>query len=270
MQNLKPNDNKFVVPNTFIIGAAKAGTSSLAAMLGQHPEILLSTPKETNFFQTGDYQHGLEWMAKKYFRGYNHEKVILDASPDYMHLKYVTDRIEQSCTNPKFIFILREPISRAYSQYAMFRDFRPGRMPATFIAEINRNLNVFSENRFYCEYERMGNVDIKGGSYDPFIIEQGLYYNDIARYINRFGRENIYICTIEDLIHQTEKLVFELLTFLGIGFYKFIKEKRNIGKAERFELSGPLSSELCRIYVPQVERVGKLIGRNLIEEWEMC
>jgi len=110
-----------MLPNLICPGAAKSGTTTLYDLLRQHPDVLMSSKKEANFF-VQNYQKGKEWYEKLYFSGWKDEKIIGDITPSYMSFKYVAKRIHDMLGNGiKFIFLLRNPVTRAYSHYWMTR-----------------------------------------------------------------------------------------------------------------------------------------------------
>jgi len=100
----------------FILGAAKCGTSSLYYYLDQHPEILMSTPKETLFFEK-EYHQGVDYFRSKYFPNYNGETFLGEARHRNLYLPYIPDRLAKSFPDAKLIIMLRNPVDRAYSHY---------------------------------------------------------------------------------------------------------------------------------------------------------
>jgi hypothetical protein len=104
----------------FILGAMKAGTTSLARYLAQHREICLSGPKkETYFFETEEYHEGIEHYLRKYYPEWNGERVIGEASVSNLFLPFAADRIRADFPDARLICILRNPVDRAYSQWRM-------------------------------------------------------------------------------------------------------------------------------------------------------
>jgi hypothetical protein len=117
-------------PNLFIAGAAKSGTTSLCKYLSQHPEIFLCYPKEPRYFSSkyknfphngpGDYVADNFTIKEesKYidlFKSIKHEKIIGEASLDYLYFSNSAYDIKKYSPNAKVIIILRNPIDRAFS-----------------------------------------------------------------------------------------------------------------------------------------------------------
>ena len=109
------------LPNLFIIGAAKSGTTTLYSILNAHPEVYMSPEKSPRFFSKDDlYLKGLNWYASKYFSGSGNYPIRGEATPSYLALANLTaPRIQKAMVGKKikFIVIFRDPTERAYSHY---------------------------------------------------------------------------------------------------------------------------------------------------------
>ena len=117
-------------PTFLVVGVQKAGTTWLADMLRQHPEICMSKTKEIHFFnKTYNYKKGLEWYERQ-FSECSEESVQGEATPNYLWTSTASDEIEESdrvrnipekvhdaYPDAKLIVSLREPLDRAISAY---------------------------------------------------------------------------------------------------------------------------------------------------------
>lgn len=112
-------------PRGYLIGAAKSGTTSLAHILDQHPDISLSTPKEPQFFWT-HWEKGFDWYRTCFAD--RDGKVLLDASQSYaMAPKAALDgerdawpvpaRLHAARPDARLIYMVRDPVERAISNY---------------------------------------------------------------------------------------------------------------------------------------------------------
>ena len=113
------------LPTIFIVGAQKAGSSSLFELMIGHPFLLKGIHKETHFFD-GDreYAHGEEYYSSTYFplrkSGDNPKERFIDGTP-MLHKTYVWERIKETLepfvqlSSLRFIAILREPVARDLS-----------------------------------------------------------------------------------------------------------------------------------------------------------
>lgn len=108
------------LPDFYIIGAAKSGTTSLHAILDKHPGIFMPETKEPEFFARDDiYEKGIGYYADLFAEATD-SQLIGEASPIYSMSPYfpnTASRIRKHTPDAKFIFIMREPVSRAFSVY---------------------------------------------------------------------------------------------------------------------------------------------------------
>ena len=123
------------MPNFLIIGANKAGTTSIYSYLKQHPQIYMSPVKEPMFFTLEGKNIDRTEVSRQItlktavndiedyqalFQGVSNEKAIGEASTAYLHCPWCAERIKQYIPDVKLIAILRDPIERAYSNYLMY------------------------------------------------------------------------------------------------------------------------------------------------------
>ena len=113
------------LPDFLCVGAQKSGTSLLYRLLNQHPEIYLAKGKEIHFFNRDEnYNKGIEWYSE-HFAGSEDYKRVGEVTPDYNYVPTVPGRIYKTLGKDiKLIFMLRNPVDRAYSNYWM--SFRRG------------------------------------------------------------------------------------------------------------------------------------------------
>src|SRR6056297_2017481 len=99
-----------------IVGAMKAGTSSLAFHLSNHPNICMPL-KEAHFFNIKDhYEQGSEYY-KIFFKDCESKKLWGEKTPTYSYLRKVAPLIKEYNPDIKLIWILRNPVKRSYSNY---------------------------------------------------------------------------------------------------------------------------------------------------------
>src|SRR5918995_644162 len=128
-------------PNFFIIGAQKAGTTSLYHYLNQHPQIYMSPVKEPFFFDHEFSSNG-EVVQQEFaehqalFQGAKGETAIGEASPLYIYAPGTPERIKEYVPEARSIALLRNPADRAYS--AFLHAVRIGVEPCTDFAQALR------------------------------------------------------------------------------------------------------------------------------------
>lgn len=205
-------------PNFMILGAVKGGTTSLYFYLKQHPEVLFSTPKEPVFFEY-EYARGLEYYQRTYFSALRQERAIGEARGLHLFLPFIPDRILATLPEARFIVILRDPVDRAFSHWWMRRC--QGVETLSFNEAIAANLErLDSGQRFEGE---LGAEQWRAG-FDPVVlmsrariyVDAGYYAEQLEKYYARFPRERIKVVFFEDLQRDSEALVRELWSFLGV------------------------------------------------------
>ena len=108
------------LPDFFILGAAKAGTTTLYDVLRKHPQVYMPVVKEPMFFSKDQYyEKGLDWYARTFFSGAEKFQTRGEASPHYLYWsEKVAPRLSKIPGQPiKLIVSLRDPVYRAYSGY---------------------------------------------------------------------------------------------------------------------------------------------------------
>jgi hypothetical protein len=117
-------DSSRYLPNFFVLGAMRAGTASLAHYLQQHPSICFTEPRNPHFFRQEQlYQRGLDYYLRSFCASFGEYPWRGEASSTYFaHPQLVGPRLRAHFGDIplKFIVLLREPVSRAWSHY-LFR-----------------------------------------------------------------------------------------------------------------------------------------------------
>ena len=220
------------LPNFFIVGAPKAGTTSLCYYLDQHPDVYMSPRKEPCYFASElrpenfsdelqpwirhNMQAVEEYLAGpmrekrfgglvsewddyvKLFQNVTSETAIGEASVCYLWSKTAARDIAARIPGAKIVMILRNPADRAFSQY--LQAVTNGAVLKSFRAQI-RTSSVSKSGRF----ERV----------HPF-LEFGLYGEQVKRYLKSFPRENVRIHLYEDYQKQPEQVLADVFRFLQV------------------------------------------------------
>jgi hypothetical protein len=176
------------LPNFLVIGAPKAGTTSLWRYLSDHPQIFMSTPKELLFFNR-NWERGLGWY-EQHFEGCGNAIAVGEASPGYTRYPYyqgVAQRIHQSLPDVRLVYLVRHPIDRMVSDYKMFVQHGWERQPI--------ETALFS-NAMY--------------------LDCSLYAMQIEQYLDTFPRERLLIIKSEGLKEARPATLRRVCEFLGV------------------------------------------------------
>jgi Sulfotransferase domain len=198
------------LPNCLIIGAAKAGTTSLFQALAGHPHVFASPVKEVGFFSHDDrFAQGLEWYQREYFRGAGSARVRLEASPAYLTWSdKVAERIRRSYDGRpvKLVAILRDPVTRAYSHYC--HRVRLGHEPLSFAEALEQEHERLRVN--WDELARTGN-----GKYGYF--RAGCYASRLTPFFDQFDARDLCVLLQDDLAPDRVRATMNrLLGFLQL------------------------------------------------------
>jgi hypothetical protein len=226
------NSIRQVVPNFFVVGAPKAGTTSLYHYLDQHPEIYMSPVKEPNFLaseirpenladelkaeaaqdhaELQDYLRGAmtekrfggmitEWEDYlKLFRNVRNEKAIGEASVCYLWSTTAAKNIRRAVGAAKIIMILRDPADRAFSQY--LQCLASGRIREPFALHLEQSRRHTGDMFTVMQ---------------P-LLEFGLYHEQVCRFLTCFGQANVLILFYEDYRRDLAGSLRQIYSFLGI------------------------------------------------------
>ena len=212
--------NKFL-PNLFIPGAAKSGTTTLHELLNLHPEISMSKVKEPVFWNNKKFEKYIEqdWLNyKKLF--VEKSKICGESTTSYMYYNSFIENINKNYKkSPKFIFILRNPIDRYNSHFWWMKGLGLEKNKIKNVLNIESRIN-FEEYDYYPK------------NYFQF----GLYSKWIQRFIDNFGLENIKVITLEKLISNRLDTINSCFDFLGLKKLESIPEKTS-NKTTRIKYS---------------------------------
>lgn len=193
-------------PSFFVIGAQKAGTTTLHDWLVTSPEVILPSIKETHFFSEAErYNLGVGWYEKQFDQNaLSGKSVVGEVDPDYLFFNEAAERIQQMVSNPKLIVMLREPVARARSQYLM--SCRRGYEELPFV-------DALSAERGRCAGGARFNLE--NHSY----IARGLYFEQIIKWQEIFASSEMLFIKFNDLFNpeKHDRTIREICSFLGIN-----------------------------------------------------
>ena len=205
---LRPINPRLPAPNFFVVGAVKAGTTSLHAYLSRHPEVFMSPLKAPHYFSSFEFKPEFDNFVpvirdpntyQDLFAGSEGYKAVGEASPSYLSDANAAMRIRSAIPNAKIIVSLRDPVQRAYSHYLM--EFRQGRE---------------TQQSFGDALEADRRRPEKGYGVSFQYVELGLYAKQIERYLAAFGDSKLLVILFEDLVRETPAVMKEVADFLEI------------------------------------------------------
>lgn len=242
------------LPNVIVIGAMKCATSAVHAYLDSHPDVSMSRPKELNFFngpdvaphgdastwwRQGQWHRGLAWYASQFDP---EASVRGESSPAYTSPSFprAAERMAEVVPHTRLVYLVRDPVQRALSQYAHHRRDGTEQRPV-----------------------REAILD-PGSQY----LSRGRYHERLAPYLSRFEREQIHTVVQERLLARRGPEVARLYQHVGVD-----PDWRDDSLDQRFHVgSTPEAPHDLRVQVrarvaDDVDRLRELIGDDL-PEWD--
>jgi Sulfotransferase domain len=190
-------------PNLFVVGVARAGTSSIAAYLGQHPDIFMSPLKEPYFFSDHFMEHQVfpkdDAAYLALFEESNDARWRAEASTSYFWDPRTPERIASRCANAHIVVSLRDPVARAYSGY--WHAVQLGGETRSFSVAIRDELR--SERRG----PESGTV--------PGYVDAGWYLDNLKRWAEAAG-PRLHVLVFEDFARDPRTEMHRLFGFLGV------------------------------------------------------
>ena len=181
------------IPNLFIIGAMKSGTTSLHHYLAHHPQAFMCEPKEPGYFvEELNLRMGLDWYLGL-FQHANGARIIGESSTHYAKLpayQGVCERIHAFNPDARFVYLMRDPLQRMVSHYW----------------HNVRNLFLEAERRDFST----------AVAADPTYFAFSDYAAQLEPYFRLFGRDRVYCIVYEDLVADPEGTTRMLLQWLGL------------------------------------------------------
>ena len=197
-----------VWPNFYVVGAAKCGTTSVWAYLRKHPQVFLPKMKDPSYFISAPRRPGPDHCVgnleayQSLYRGAKGYKAIGDTTTGYLFDRNVPGRIHEVCPHARIVILLRDPVARAYSNYYMFERYGVERLP--FFEAVQRDHSKAIETNNF------------GALFPQLYVELGLYYEQVLRYIETFGREQVGIFLFEDMQKDTRKVMSSICCHIGV------------------------------------------------------
>jgi hypothetical protein len=196
-----------VLPSFLIVGTARSGTTSLYCWLKQHPEVFMPDTKEPSYFVHG---YGISAWEKylSLFEPGRGKKAIGEASVAYLWAPESPDWIYKMLGEIKIVILLREPVGRAISLYS-WMVMQGYEWLITFEEALAEE-----EKRFRDESFRLNNPEY---FWSYMYFRNGLYTEQVRRYLDAFGGEFVRIYLFEEIISSPAEAYRDVCDFLGVS-----------------------------------------------------
>ncbi len=197
------------LPNFFIIGAPRCGTTSLTAYLAEHPKVFMSSPKEPFCFNTDLGNRATHTMSDylEYFKDAGDEHLAVgEASTCYLYSDTAVPNILRFNPDAKFIVMLRNPVDMAYSLHS------------ELIYSCQENVEDF-RRAWQLQDDRKKGHNIPKLCQEPRWIlyrEVCMLGNQLERLYSRVNRERVLVLLLEDMKERPKGIYEQVLDFLAL------------------------------------------------------
>lgn len=197
-------EEQLILPNTFLLGAQKAATTSVYNWLAQHPNICAPVSlKDWEFFTEEKFykEKGMPLLSSHYNGHYNNQPVKMQGSVHYIYFEKSLERISRHHPDAKCILIVRNPIERALSAYKYALKFN------------FENLSI--EDAFSAEEERLKSNDLRVLS-ELTYKTHGLYFKQITTFLKYFSKDQLKVVLYQDVSDTPDVVTKKLFEFLDV------------------------------------------------------
>jgi len=245
-------------PDFILVGAQKAGTTSLITWLAQHPEV--HTPKvkgnsnetfELHFFGTEKFERlGPRWYLSLFH--HSKKKVSGEKTPEYLSDRKSVERMHGLCPESKILLSLRNPVERLWSA----------------LRHMRREGVLFGNKTFKKGSLREAHDRIVQENMTDEIVVRGHYFDQISHLLSLYPREQVLILIHERTLSDPARYRKDLFSFLGLPDIDEVPfPRKNEGSRGEEERSSESIEALYDHYRPFNERLFELLD-DRIEEWD--
>ena len=248
-------------PYFLIIGAQRAGTTSLWRYLCNCPQLVPAMPTVEYYFEFPDGRTGQFWHINQpiketrfftylydgtnladYEKLFDDGKLGFEASIEYLHLPEVAERIKGVYDDLKFVVMLRDPVNRAWSQYWH---------------EVNFN----KTEKLTFEDAILQNVKTVEDYYFKAYLSTGHYAEHLKRWFDLFGRDSFFIIQSEQFYKNPDYWFKATQAFLGLDPIIGLNDYTNYGVVQNYPAMAAGTKALLKKYFkPHNENLYNLLS----------
>ena len=257
-----------VLPDFYILGGQKCGTTSRFMYLTRHPAILSPNAKDIRFFDKYFFK-GINWYrinfpskSRKSLLRKSFKHVLTgEGTERYFDHPHAPQRIKQVTPHAKFIILLRNPIERSYSHYKMISRRHAESLPFEKVIQ--------EEDRIISLYQKM--IDDPSYYSDIYFrhgyLHRGIYVDKIKHWMEVFPKEQFLIIQSEEFFREPSKIYNQVLDFLGVENFD-LDQYEQFRKQDYSEskLLVDTRKKLVDYFKPHNQRLYEFLGRKF--DWE--
>ena len=263
--------NFHMLPDFYIAGVERAGTTTMYDYLQKHPDICPPITKEIGFFNKLYNMRNLNWYRSRFptlmsrFAGrkfFHNAGLTYDSTVYYFTHPHVPTRIHTVTPNAKFIFMFRNPVYRAYSAYHMHRRYQ-GESISSFEQAID-----LEPQRILGEYDLMKkNKSYYSWNYQFYAYcDVGIYVKHLKHWIEKFDKKQMLFLQSEQMERDPDSFYKKVTEFLGIKtvqYDTYSKENKGVYKDD---MNSETKKRLSEFFAPYNEELYSIIDERY--DWD--
>ena len=240
-----------------ICGSQKSGTSALDRYLRQHPQLFLPTEKELHFFddEMESWPNPNLEKLHQHFREANPEQLCGEATPITMYWDPAPVRVWNYNPEMKLVVLLRDPVERAYSHWAM---------------ETARGAESLSfRDAIALEHQRAAACRPHQDRIHSY-SDRGFYSSQIRRLRRLFGNDNVLVMRQSWLQQDPQACLDKVCEHLGIDPMPKVEPiQERVGRYET-QMDNATRFKLQRRFLPEIHQLEEMLGwdcSDWMEAW---
>lgn len=258
------------LPDFFVLGASRSGTTFLHHALRSHPDIFMPLSKELHYFNKNQKYRSDLAGYRTLFRGYKGETLIGEITPFYFYygMLYQEDgnvylsseessvqRIYSHCPEAKILITLRDPFVRLLSMYK--KNFSQGKYNKTLQEALENELDSTDPNSF------------------PNLLYRSRYDIHLDGIFRYYPKQNCKILIFEEWVEDIDKTFEGICQFLDVEYYQLRPEdparalndeKKYTARSEKnlsLDLDPLVKQRALEYLEPSYQYVQNLLGRSV-------
>lgn len=225
------------------VGAVKSGSSWMASLLSQHPEVSMSKRKEVAFFNAYNFDGTINESSsygKRYYLKFwpKTNKVKGEISPQYLFDTQSAERIKSTFPNIRILVMLRDPKQVVYSHYLYERFFNQSIDPSlSFIEALERH---------------------------PFLLKSANFTEQLERYFKVFNRDNVHVYFLDQALKDQKEFSKQLYTSVKLNDVHFIPDYTSVNESK--QVNSKFVNSLIKIPSFLKQKVEKSFRSDFLEK----
>jgi hypothetical protein len=252
------------LPDFLVIGAMRAGTTSLHDLIGSHPQVAEAIRKEVHFFDL-NFERGPDWYRAHFPRAEmlrRTGRITGETSPYYLFHPAAPARAAGLLPDARIIAVLRHPVDRAYSHY--WHTVRHGVEPLVFEAALAREVDRLEKDEpRFIEAPRYSGLVHQHHSYRS----RSIYADQLARWLDRYPRSQVLVLEQRRFFADPRAGSRRLFDFLGLDLepHSALSPGR-LNEADYPPLAPETRRDLLAFFAPHNARLFELLGESF--DWQ--